>query len=170
MDDLELNKIHEEANKAIQDVDTEQKLNEVRSFYMGKKSPLSQIMKSLANLCQEEKKEIGQKINEVRTKINEQLDSKKREIKKREIELKLSSEKVDITLPGRVFPSGSIHPLQQVIEELSDIFIGMGYSIVDGPELEEDVYNFEMLNVPKNHPARDFNSRSPCGERLRAIA
>ncbi len=156
MDDLELNKIHEEANKAIQDVDTEQKLNEVRSFYMGKKSPLSQIMKSLANLCQEEKKEIGQKINEVRTKINEQLDSKKREIKKREIELKLSSEKVDITLPGRVFPSGSIHPLQQVIEELSDIFIGMGYSIVDGPELEEDVYNFEMLNVPKNHPARDM--------------
>jgi phenylalanyl-tRNA synthetase alpha chain len=156
MDDKNLENIHQEALDAIEKVDSEQKLNEVRSFYMGKKSPLAGIMKEMAQLAADEKKKLGQAVNQIKSKIEEALELRRTDLEKKDIERKLKSETIDVTLPGKKVVVGSLHPLMQVIEELEDIFVGMGYSIVDGPEVEEDTYNFEMLNVPKNHPARDM--------------
>lgn len=155
MKDLLLN-ILTKAQEAIGTATTNQELNELRAYYMGKKSPLSDIMKKMATLSIEEKKQLGVLANEVKSKIEEAINTTRKQIEQKEIEMKLAKETVDITLPGKTFHLGTAHPLMQTKEELQELFLGMGYSVAEGPEVELDVFNFELLNVPKGHPARDM--------------
>lgn len=110
------------------------------------------MMKDIPN---EQKKEFGMLVNEVRTLVTDSLEEKKRALETAELNKKLESEKIDITLPATKIPVGSANILERIIEEVEDVFMSMGYDVVDGPEIEEDHYNFELLNIPKNHPARD---------------
>ena len=151
-----LNEILQQALNEINVATTQLNLNEIRAFYTGKKSPLGEIMKTLATATIEEKKTIGAASNKVKQEIEIAISKKREELETIEVNKKLESEAIDVTLPGFDFKNGSIHPLNKIIEELEDIFVGMGYSVAEGPEVEVDVFNFEMLNVPKGHPARDM--------------
>ena len=151
-----LNEILSLALNEIKTANTMLKLNEIRAFYTGKKSPLAEIMKTLATATIEEKKTLGAATNKVKSEIEQAVIARRIELEEEEINNQLESEAIDVTLPGYDLRSGSIHPLNKVIEELEDIFVGMGYSVAEGPEVEVDVFNFEMLNVPKGHPARDM--------------
>lgn len=155
MKDLLLN-ILQEAKETINKAVSNQELNELRAYYMGKKSPLGDIMKKMATLTIEEKKEFGALANKVKAEIEETISNARNAIEERVIEQKLLSEKVDITLPGKTLKVGTTHPLSKTSEELQELFLGMGYEIAEGPEVELDVFNFELLNVPKGHPARDM--------------
>lgn len=145
-----------EALATIEKASTQQELNELRAFYMGKKSPLGDIMKKMGSLSIEEKKEIGAFANKVKGQIEEAIMVSRKKIEEAEISKKLASEKIDITLPGKKQNVGTAHLLTKVQEELQEMFLGMGYNIAEGPEVELDVFNFELLNVPKGHPARDM--------------
>ena len=151
-----LQNILEEAISAISKAQTNQELNELRAYYMGKKSPLGDIMKKMGSLSIEEKKELGSLANKVKSEIDEAVTKQRKELEEKEIEAKLASETIDVTLPGKTFNLGTAHPLMQASEELQELFLGMGYNIAEGPEVELDVFNFELLNVPKGHPARDM--------------
>lgn len=153
---MQLDEIKKEAIVRIEAATTMQELNELRAYYMGKKSPLAEIMKTLASATIEEKKTIGAASNKVKQEIELAIANKRVAIENAEINAQLEKEAIDVTMDGYQFKNGSMHPLNKVIEELEDIFISMGYSIAEGPEVEVDVFNFEMLNVPKGHPARDM--------------
>lgn len=153
---MQLDEIKKEAIVKIEAATTMQELNELRAYYMGKKSPLAEIMKTLASATIEEKKTIGAASNKVKQEIELAIANKRVAIENAEINAQLEKEAIDVTMDGYQFKNGSMHPLNKVIEELEDIFISMGYSIAEGPEVEVDVFNFEMLNVPKGHPARDM--------------
>lgn len=131
-------------------------LNDLRVKYLGKKGPLTEILRGMGSLSAEERPLIGQVANEVRGAIESLIEEKQEHFQHQETEQRLAAEKVDVTLPGRPLKQGGIHPLNQVIQDIEDIFIGMGYRIAEGPEVETDYYNFESLNLPKNHPARDM--------------
>ena len=150
-----LEKIKVEALDAISEVNDEVALNNVKSKYVGKKSVFNEIMAGMSALSPEEKKSVGSKSNEVRKEIDEALEKKLNDIKNAELNKKLEADKIDITLPSRKKKIGTLHPLTLVREEIEDLFISMGYDVVDGPEVETDKYCFEMLNLPKDHPARD---------------
>lgn len=153
---MQLDEIKKEAIVKIEAATAMQELNELRAYYMGKKSPLAEIMKTLASATIEEKKTIGAASNKVKQEIELAIANKRVAIENAEINAQLEKEAIDVTMDGYQFKNGSMHPLNKVIEELEDIFISMGYSIAEGPEVEVDVFNFEMLNVPKGHPARDM--------------
>ena len=153
---MQLDEIKKESIVKIEAATTMQELNELRAYYMGKKSPLAEIMKTLASATIEEKKTIGAASNKVKQEIELAIANKRVAIENAEINAQLEKEAIDVTMDGYQFKNGSMHPLNKVIEELEDIFISMGYSIAEGPEVEVDVFNFEMLNVPKGHPARDM--------------
>ena len=130
-------------------------LEAIRIRFLGKKGELTAVLRQMGQLSAEERPVIGQLANEVREYI-ERLIAEKTESQKREaLENKLKSERLDVTMPGRAPELGCRHPLEQVRRELEDLFVGMGFSIVDGPEVEYDYYNFQALNIPENHPARD---------------
>ncbi|MCB9498346.1 MAG: phenylalanine--tRNA ligase subunit alpha [Bacillales bacterium] len=131
-----------------------QKLLEIKAAYLGKKGLIPSLMGEMKNLSQEEKPAYGEKVNALKNLAADLFDEKKKEIEEKEIGQKLESEKVDITLPGKEFNTGSIHVLNEVIEEVEDLFIGLGFEVKDGPEIESDRFNFELLNIPKDHPAR----------------
>lgn len=152
----ELEKLREQAVKEITDVKTFHELNEVKANYLGKKSPLQEIMKIMKDLSIEDKKEFGQKVNDFKQLIEVMVETQRIKLEDKLIEAKLSSEAVDVTLPGKSFATGTTHPITQIIEEIEDIFIGMGYEVAEGPEIELDHYNFELLNVPQGHPAREM--------------
>ena len=151
----ELLKIKEEALEAIGDCVDEASLNNVKSKYMGKKSALSEIMAGMGKLSPEEKREVGSISNEVREAISDALESKANAIKYEALNKRLEADKIDITLPSKKRKYGTKHPLTTIREEIEDLFISMGYDVVDGPEVDSDSNCFEMLNLPKSHPARD---------------
>ena len=151
----ELLKIKEEALEAIGDCVDEASLNNVKSKYMGKKSAFSEIMAGMGKLSPEEKREIGSISNEVREAISDALESKANAIKYEALNKRLEADKIDITLPSKKRKYGTKHPLTTIREEIEDLFISMGYDVVDGPEVDSDSNCFEMLNLPKSHPARD---------------
>ena len=128
----------------------------MKANYLGKKSPLQEIMKIMKDLSIEDKKEFGQKVNDFKQLIEVVVENQRVKLEDMLIEAKLSSEAVDVTLPGKSFATGTTHPITQIIEEIEDIFIGMGYEVAEGPEIELDHYNFELLNVPQGHPAREM--------------
>ena len=151
-----INQLVEEALKAIDRIEDMNALMVLKSKYLGKKSAFNAFMKELRNLPNEEKPKVGQMVNQAKNKISDKINSVKNEIEAKKIEKQLRKETIDVTLPGKHIPLGRKHILTQTIEEIENIFIGLGYQISEGPEQEKDRYNFEMLNLPKDHPARDM--------------
>lgn len=151
-----LEALKQEALAQLREVTDPQTLNDLRVKYLGKKGALTEILRGMGSLSAEERPVIGQVGNEVRGAIESVITSKQEEFQRKETEERLRAEKVDVTLPGRKMAQGSVHPLSRVIQDIEDIFIGMGYRVAEGPEVETDYFNFEALNLPKNHPARDM--------------
>lgn len=148
--------LKQEALAKIDAAGSLKELQDVRVAYLGKKGPITEVLRGMGKLPPEERPVIGQYANEVRNEIAEHIEKKQAELKESEIQKRLEEETIDVTLPGRPVRMGNHHPLTAVIEEIEDLFIGMGYQIAEGPEVETDYYNFEALNLPKNHPARDM--------------
>ncbi len=149
----------EELRKKISDDFNDMKLNlqtlsELRSQYLGKKGPINSLLSEMKNLPNEEKPKFGEKVNALRNLATKLFDEKKQELERKAVEEKLKKEAVDVTLPGKEMNTGSIHVLNKIVEEIEDLFIGMGYEVQDGVEVEKDLYNFQLLNIPENHPAR----------------
>jgi len=151
-----LTQLQQEASQRITDVKTINQLNEFKAYYLGKKSPLQEIMSQMKNLSLEERKILGQQVNQFKDFIEELIIFQRQKIEQAMVETKLAQDKIDVTLPGRNNLTGTLHPLTQTIQLIEDFFVGLGYKIEEGLEVEEDLYNFEMLNIPKNHPARDM--------------
>ncbi len=152
--DLEL--LEKQALEDAKKAKTQHELNEVKATYLGKKSLISNMMLTLKNYTVEERKHLGQQINEVKEKLEHVFTKRRFEIEQLLIQKQLELEAIDVTLPGKTFAKGSLHPLSLIQNEIEDIFVGMGYTVEEGPEVELDLYNFEMLNLPKGHPARDM--------------
>ena len=150
-----LENIKTNALDEISKCESEQELNNIKSKYMGKKSEFNDVMSEMRNLSNEEKREVGGKSNEIRNEITVALDEKLTFIKDKALNEKLEKDKIDLTLPSKKRKIGTKHPINIVIEEIEDLFSSMGYDVVEGPEVECDKYAFEMLNLPKGHPARD---------------
>ncbi len=134
---------------------SQKEIDNLRVKYLGKKGKLTSILKQMGKLSAEERPKIGKFANEVREKIEQEIDKKINSLKEEELKIKLENEKLDVTLPGKRHVIGKKHPLTIVLDEIKEIFVGMGFEIVEGPEIEYDYYNFEALNIPKDHPARD---------------
>ncbi len=149
-------KIKESAFAEIQNCKTLQELNDVRVKYLGKKGELTGLLKGMKDLTPEERPVIGALVNEVRDELENSIKCAEETLKEQALNEKLEKEKIDITLPSTRIKRGSKHPINRVIEEIEDIFVSMGYDVVNGPELETDEYCFERLNLPKGHPARDM--------------
>jgi len=128
---------------------------QIRIKYLGKKGELTAVLRNMGSLSPEERPIIGQLANEVREFIEAQIKLKEQEEKEKELQNKLISEKIDVTIPGKEIKRGGRHPLAQIEKEMCDIFLSMGFDIVEGPEVEYDYYNFQALNIPENHPSRD---------------
>ena len=142
----------EEIGKAVD----AKELDEVRVKYLGKKGELTAVLRGMGALSAEERPVIGSLVNSVRDELERAIEEEETAFKKAQMEEKLKKEKIDITLPSNKVKRGSKHPLNRIIEEVEDLFVSMGYDVVDGPELETDEYCFERLNLPKGHPARDM--------------
>ena len=156
MKNEKLQNILNEAIEGIKSASNIDDINELRNRYLGKKSELSSMGSVIATLPVEEKKTFGQEMNEVKTTISKAIEEKMTEIKEKLLEEKLQKETIDISLPGRESTIGARNPFYIVKDEIIDIFLGMGFEVADGPEIESDLYNFELLNIPKDHPARDM--------------
>lgn len=150
-----LQNIKEEAFKQIQESDALDKLNEVRVAFLGKKGELTSVLKGMKDVAAEERPVIGQMVNDTRTAIEAFLDERKTKMERAALEARLKNEKIDVTLPAKKNNVGHRHPNTIALEEVERIFVGMGYEVVEGPEIEYDYYNFEALNIPENHPAKD---------------
>lgn len=149
-----LNKIVSDVKEQLALIKDENSFRNLKSSVLGKKSEINDMMSSLRDLPTEERPRMGQLINETKTLLSELFNLKDEELKSVELEKKLSAETIDVTLPGINVPSGSTHLLKNVIEDFEQFFIGLGYEVKEGPEVEFDNYNFEMLNIGKDHPAR----------------
>lgn len=151
----QLTAIRAKAAAALEGAQTLAELEELRIQYLGKKGELTAVMKGMGKLSPEERPVVGQLANEARGEIEAALEAKKAELEKQAADAKIQSETIDVTMPGRRRTRGKKHPLTTVLDDLKDIFIGMGFTIAEGPDVELDYYNFEALNIPKDHPARD---------------
>ncbi len=151
----QLEAIKNQAMEKLARVSDIRELEDLKVAYLGKKGELTGILKKMGALSPEERPVIGQLANEVRFALEESIAQTKDRLIKEERSIRLKSETIDVTMPGRIKPIGKKHPLTIVLDELKDIFLGMGYEIAEGPEIELDYNNFEALNIPKNHPARD---------------
>lgn len=151
-----LEELRGEALQELQGVETPQALGDLRVKYLGKKGALTEILRGMGGLSAEERPVIGQVANDVRSAIEAVIEEKAAAFQQAETNNRLFAETIDVTLPGKKLPTGSVHPLNKVAQEIEDVFVGLGYSIAEGPEVETDYFNFEALNLPKNHPARDM--------------
>ena len=150
-----LQKIKEEAIRHIESSEDLSKLNDVRVAVLGKKGELTAVLKSMKDILPKDRPAFGQMVNDVRAEIEKRLEDAKSALEAKEMELRLQKEVIDVTLPAKRNKVGHRHPNTIALEEVERIFVGMGYEVVEGPEVEYDYYNFEALNIPKNHPARD---------------
>lgn len=161
-----LEAIRAAAKTAIDNSATEKEIDDLRVKYLGKKGELTAILKQMGSLSPEERPVMGQLVNEAKRKVEDLINQKKNELQLKATELKLKAETVDITMPAKVTSPGKIHPLNTVLDDVIDIFRSMGFDVVDGPEVETDHYNFECLNVPADHPARDMQDTFYLSENL----
>lgn len=151
----QLESMRKVAAQQISEIKLRADLETFRVSFLGKKGELTAILKQMGKLSAEERPAMGQLANDVRANIEALLASKLEELKAKELEAKLNNEKLDVTMPGKRLELGHKHPLSIVLDEVKDIFFGMGFDVATGPEIEWDYYNFEALNIPKGHPARD---------------
>jgi phenylalanyl-tRNA synthetase alpha chain len=151
----QLEKIKEEAVKQIEASDALDRLNEIRVAYLGKKGELTSVLKGMKNVAPEERPKVGQMVNEARAMIEAKLEETKQILARRAREAQMKAEVIDVTLPAKKANVGHRHPNTIALEELERIFTGMGYEVVEGPEIEYDEYNFTKLNIPEGHPAKD---------------
>lgn len=152
----EITKIRDVAKTLIEDAKDKKTLNDIRVKIFGKKGELTTILRGMANLSPEERPVIGNLVNSVKQELEEFIKQKENEFEEKELQEKLEKEKIDVTLPSTKVKRGSKHPINRTIEEIQDLFVSMGYDVIDGPELETDEFCFERLNLPKGHPARDM--------------
>lgn len=150
-----VDQIREQALAQIKDCDTIEKLNEIRVSILGKKGELTEVLKSMKDVAPEDRPKVGQWVNETRTEIETVLEEAKTRMEKAVREAKMRAEVIDVTLPAKKAEIGHRHPNTIALEEVERIFVGMGYEVVEGPEVEKDYYNFEALNIPADHPAKD---------------
>ena len=152
----ELEQLSSSAYEKIRNSDDEKELENLRILLLGKKGKLSSILKNMGKLNNIQRPIIGQKANILKSNLLEKINSRKEELINNALEIKIASEKLDVTIPSVGNPSGNKHPLISTQDEIVDIFCGLGYTVENGPEIERDFYNFESLNIPENHPARDM--------------
>lgn len=150
-----LREIRERVMDSIKQAQATAKLEQIRVGVLGKKGELTGLLRGMGKLPAEERPKMGQMVNDVRQALEAALEEKKRDLAAKEKEARLASEAIDVTLPGPERCAGSLHPMNIALQKMIDIFVGMGYEVVEGPEVEYDHYNFELMNIPKNHPARD---------------
>jgi phenylalanyl-tRNA synthetase alpha chain len=151
-----LEKMLETARSALAQAASEPALQEARVRFLGKKGELTAIMKGMGQLSPEERPVVGAVANKVKEQLEQLVETRLEEVREAEIARRLADERIDVTLPGRRAFAGTQHPITQVIAEIVDIFSALGFSVEEGPEVEKDFYNFEALNIPKDHPARDM--------------
>lgn len=154
--ETQLQQLRKEAEAAIISSDTLDALETLRVSYLGKKGQLSQILKGMGKLDASERPRIGGLANQVKEALQQGLEKKKSDLNQAAIAVQLAAETLDVTMPGAYIPQGHVHPLNSTIDKALDIFVGLGYTIAQGPEMETDYYNFEALNTPPDHPARDM--------------
>lgn len=152
----QLESLQQEAFRELSQAGDMESLNQLRVKYLGKKGSLTSVLKGLGALSAEERPRVGQIVNEVRNKLETAITAQLEALKQAELDRQLASERIDVTLPGRKMNVGSKHPLTLTLERIKETFMRMGFDIADGPEVEQDYYNFEALNLPKDHPARDM--------------
>ena len=159
LSDLEaqLAALRQEAQQAIATVDTLEQLEQLRVNYLGKKGQLPRVLGSMGKLDATERPRIGALANEVKEALQNELDQKRNALQAARIQVQLEAETLDVTMPGVYRPQGRAHPLNSTTDQILDIFVGLGYTVAQGPEMETDYYNFEALNIPADHPARDMH-------------
>ena len=150
-----LSKIVEEALASIESSEQLDKLNDIKVAYLGKKGELTSVLKGMKDVLPEDRPKVGQMVNDARNMIEEKLEARKTAFEKKIREEKIARETIDVTLPGKKPVMGHKHPNTIALDDVERIFTGMGYEVVEGPEIEYDYYNFEALNIPANHPAKD---------------
>ncbi len=161
----QLEKIYADASKDIENAVTSSDIDEIKNKYLSRKGELNSIKKNLKDLSVEDKKIVGSLANEIAQKLEAAVAQKFESIYRKELDEKLQKEKIDITMPGKFIPQGKVHPLTQTTNEIVDIFHSLGFSLVgnqNSPEVETEYYNFDMLNIPKDHPARDVQDTFYC--------
>lgn len=151
-----LEQLKENSLAEIKSTSDTKKVNDIRVHVLGKKGPITEVLRGMRDLPADERPKVGSFANKVRDEISEAITQRRDELEIAKTAAKLEQEKIDVTLPGVPVKQGQPHVLEQVIDQIEKLFLGMGYQVVDGPEVEEDHYNFEMLNLPKDHPARDM--------------
>jgi phenylalanyl-tRNA synthetase alpha chain len=154
----ELEKLRNEVLISISQASTEKELSEIRVGVLGRKGSLTLLLKRLGTLPEEDRREIGKRANQVKGDLEKSIEDTLLRIQERESKEALEKEKIDVTLPGRRVPVGKRHPLTQILDEIIDIFSRLGFEVAEGPEVELDYYNFEALNIPKGHPAREMQA------------
>ena len=152
----QLEALRDNTLKEIAQVATLKELNQIRVETLGKKGPITEVLRGMKNLSPEERPVVGGFANEIRDLLTEAIEARKVVLENEALNAALKEESLDVTLPGKQMPQGTRHILTQVMEEIEDIFLGMGYQVVEGYEVESDHYNFERMNLPKDHPARDM--------------
>lgn len=153
-----LERLQSEVVISISQASTEKEISEIRVKYLGKKGSITQVLKSLGTLPESERREVGQRANQLKESTEAKIEETFLQIQERERREALEREKIDVTLPGRRIPVGKRHPLTQILDEIIDIFSRLGFEVVEGPEVELDYYNFEALNIPQGHPAREMQA------------
>ena len=151
----QLEKIRADAAAALAAAESAEAVEAARVAFLGKKGQLTAVLRGMGALTPEERPIVGQMANEVRAFVEGEIEKKKSELAQKAREEKLKNETIDVTMPGKRRRAGRLHPLNQVLSEITDIFTGMGFTVADGPDIELDYYNFEALNIPADHPARD---------------
>ncbi|MBO1004528.1 phenylalanine--tRNA ligase subunit alpha [Pseudogracilibacillus auburnensis] len=152
----QLQRLEKEAVEKVSQTENVKDLQEVQVAYLGRKGSITEVLRGMGKLSKEERPVIGELANKVRAAIQEAIDEKKELLEQAELEKQLEKETIDVTLPGRPVNFGGTHILTSIIEEIEDLFIGLGYEVREGPEVETDYFNFEALNLPQGHPARDM--------------
>ena len=152
----QLKGLHAQALDELNKIDNPRELESWRVRYLGKKSRLTQILRSLATLPLEERREMGAQANEIKRALESGLSEKEKLLQEALLGSPLESQGLDVTLPGRPLPTGRLHPTTQILNEICDVFKNMGFQVIEGPDVEWDYYNFEALNIPQHHPARDM--------------
>lgn len=154
----ELDRLQNEVVISLSQASTEKEISDIRIKYLGKKGSITQVLKSLGRLPESERRETGQRANQLKENTETRIEEALSQIRDKDRREALEREKIDVTLPGRRIPVGKRHPLTQILDAVIDIFSRLGFEVVEGPEVELDYYNFEALNIPKGHPAREMQA------------